>query len=896
MQDTANAKDLEDEMPLLRFLDETRSRSLRLQKESVKALRRFVSEPDFDTKEHRVHRAIAARVLLEHAEDDMARAVRKILDSLDWKPLEQIDYGILEIAQVLRAAVAAPALALSKGSFQAWYFIVREIYTAHDRDWVVGSARVNEKGWASAYVTSVCLKAALDLERALVRTAEFFDAVDEILKSAEVLDDPNIDRRWQEIEKSVIRASAEVTVAQLSKRTAIALEAPRKRDVVLDYLSGDKEGSLRHIAQCALDDVVLALESVIAEAEKFHTDEFPLEERSTDPKPGPVDEKPRKQALKEQELRRRRSESSTAHGTALESLKLAKLYADEALDAIKNFENERPRVAQVFRRVAAAVHDRVRPSHHYLSIVIDRQITAKSTEQLGKWEPAELAFAAATYCEYEPPRADDKGRLELAAKYLCDSVGSDGQAHPKKPFHHQEGSTMMIASTPFFLKAWTDVLRMTEMRLTEKIASKLLPYFEERQKIDARTGETRGWINEFGLPKAHPTAYSTANAVDTISTIVCVLDKAINGIVLKHFSVRRAGSGPGLDKLFYPDYGLAAMAANRDRDLDLDLPRATVAIEMQNMRAHILGAGVLEPLNSVVLYGPAGTGKTTLIEALAKTCKVPLVEVTPSDISKSGEDAVERHARVVFEALTLLTDAVVLFDEFDPVLRRRDPSGATPLNIFSFLTPGMLPKLKALNESAKSRRFAYALITNFIGTLDEAAVRQGRFDQKIGIYPPDPLSRLGYFCKLATGQCAAAPNAEKPLAVDEARLAEVVTVTGGLGMTALMAEGWFRGGIAGRVKDRPLDYVMSRCNKLIDMPAPEDRFVEAEGLRGKGQSAELEFLHWGLVHFWDEDVKNGAAASAPSADVLNTAKNGLTTALLKQKQDLEAAKAKAAAR
>ena len=49
------------------------------------------------------------------------------------------------------------------------------------------------------------------------------------------------------------------------------------------------------------------------------------------------------------------------------------------------------------------------------------------------------------------------------------------------------------------------------------------------------------------------------------------------------------------------------------------------------------------------------------------------MEVTPSDIIVGGAEAIERRAKTVFEALSLLTRVVILFDEFDPVLWRRKP-------------------------------------------------------------------------------------------------------------------------------------------------------------------------------------------------------------------------------
>jgi hypothetical protein len=148
---------------------------------------------------------------------------------------------------------------------------------------------------------------------------------------------------------------------------------------------------------------------------------------------------------------------------------------------------------------------------------------------------------------------------------------------------------------------------------------------------------------------------------------------------------------------------------------------------------------------SAVLYGPPGTGKTTLLQAVAKSADVPFVEVTPSDIIVAGGEQVEARARVVFEALSLLTRSVILFDEFEPVVGRRTAGGAQPSSVFAFLTPGMLPKLKKLHDRATKQRVAYALATNLLVDVDPAARRPGRFDLEIAVLHADVLSRMGRF-------------------------------------------------------------------------------------------------------------------------------------------------------
>jgi len=43
--------------------------------------------------------------------------------------------------------------------------------------------------------------------------------------------------------------------------------------------------------------------------------------------------------------------------------------------------------------------------------------------------------------------------------------------------------------------------------------------------------------------------------------------------------------------------------------------------------------------SSMILYGPPGTSKTTLAEAIAKELGWPLLTITPSDFVKDGDRA-----------------------------------------------------------------------------------------------------------------------------------------------------------------------------------------------------------------------------------------------------------------
>ena len=68
---------------------------------------------------------------------------------------------------------------------------------------------------------------------------------------------------------------------------------------------------------------------------------------------------------------------------------------------------------------------------------------------------------------------------------------------------------------------------------------------------------------------------------------------------------------------------------------------------------------------SAILFGPPGTGKTTLVEALAGAIDWSFVEVLASDFLSEGMDKVPAKADEIFEQLMELDRCVVLFDEID---------------------------------------------------------------------------------------------------------------------------------------------------------------------------------------------------------------------------------------
>jgi SpoVK/Ycf46/Vps4 family AAA+-type ATPase len=143
---------------------------------------------------------------------------------------------------------------------------------------------------------------------------------------------------------------------------------------------------------------------------------------------------------------------------------------------------------------------------------------------------------------------------------------------------------------------------------------------------------------------------------------------------------------------------------------------------------------------SVLLFGPPGTSKTTIVQAVADRLGWPVVFLSPGSFIEHGLEAIEASAQSVFERLQALRHVVVIFDECDELFRDRRPTETTPQfrNISAFVTASMLPKLQNLHDRGKVLFF---ICTNHADMMDPAVLRGGRTDHRIGVGPPDRLAR-----------------------------------------------------------------------------------------------------------------------------------------------------------
>jgi chloramphenicol 3-O-phosphotransferase len=805
-------KALEDEIEELEALDQVRIQSAELRDQGRKALR-----------------ASGLTWARESSMDD-ALVVKALCDRRDGPPKDRVAslerfqraagqpdlLPILRAARSMQALAAAPDSAFSEALLHYYYQIIRELYTADTPDWQFGGARASTgRGRASAFVTGECVRAILGFSRTLNNTGTFVRELRSYCQRKDRLANDGYPGSWRAIEWERLKVDFCTTVAPLLDNLALKLELPPATSglsLTIQTVDTFIETAPERIKQ-AVRKVVTSFDATLVTVHRQR---------------------------KEERRDARRERSRTGHVVACNALARGKVAAEEAaslqLANAATLPDELAKLAERFSRVAKEVRRIIEPARIYLATVLDRELTAAASRARPRWDPAEMAFAAASY-GFASGRFDDD-RLRRAGVCLSEELSERGLFRTGSPFHTAADGTEFGISGANVLGALAQLLEnVEEIPLDARLARRMLRYFSDAKKPFRGEGAHHGWCEQ---DHPDPVLRDTALSVISLDRVNRMLDARINQRVFRHFSVKRtiALKVPKLKELFYPDYGLRRNASvlNSEGYWKEEEP---IALVLERLRTHVLGLSRREraeaPLFSLILYGPPGTGKTTLAEALAKSADVPLVEITPSDIVSAGADVVERRARVVFKALALLTRVVIMFDEFDPILRRRNPKEAQP-TVFSFVTPGMFPKLKSLHEQAKRRGVAYVLVTNLIGALDGAAIRPGRFDCKLGVFPPDPLSREGRLLNEALEfrhACRAIPELDERYRdrwQDLAhRVRSVVQKTGGAQIDELTREGWFR---------RPADpREMPANSPFIYITGETDTLPEIESTEGPPKSA-----------------------------------------------------------
>lgn len=141
--------------------------------------------------------------------------------------------------------------------------------------------------------------------------------------------------------------------------------------------------------------------------------------------------------------------------------------------------------------------------------------------------------------------------------------------------------------------------------------------------------------------------------------------------------------------------------------------------------------------NGILLYGAPGNGKTVFAESLAGELGVALVTLTYGDVVSKWIGQTPRQISNCFAYAKANAPCVLFIDEVDSFLRPRDSQVGGPEDLK--ITNTLLTEIVTLRD----HRVVLVAATNYLSCLDPAAIREGRFDFKVEITPPDEPARVG---------------------------------------------------------------------------------------------------------------------------------------------------------
>ena len=185
----------------------------------------------------------------------------------------------------------------------------------------------------------------------------------------------------------------------------------------------------------------------------------------------------------------------------------------------------------------------------------------------------------------------------------------------------------------------------------------------------------------------------------------------------------------------------------------------------------------LPPRNGILLTGEPGNGKSFIAEALAGELGVDFFRFTQGDIASRWVNQTTEQLIAAFREAEQHPGCVFFIDELDSLLSQRSENAAA-----SGAGEGNKLVNTFLTHAEQLRRHQVILMgaTNHPELLDDAAIREGRFDFKIQVPPPDRAARgalagqLGKLCG-------------REIAISEDDMTLILDNTEGLAATRILA-------------------------------------------------------------------------------------------------------------
>jgi hypothetical protein len=233
-------------------------------------------------------------------------------------------------------------------------------------------------------------------------------------------------------------------------------------------------------------------------------------------------------------------------------------------------------------------------------------------------------------------------------------------------------------------------------------------------------GSAWSWRSEWEHSSSPPTSFMSTSVFAFLVSYYKCLDDILSKAAFKALGVVPYSRDPFNDRIKYPgDLGYIVK----------NYVIGPIKDDNKNL-AHY----------SIILFGPPGTSKTTISKKIAQDLEWPLLVINASIFLKSGLEKIDAEAERVFRLASYLKKVVVLFDEVEELVLRREPNenGVAADQKSRLLTTSMLPRI---NDLRSSSRIVFIFATNHVDQMDSAITRTGRFDCVHCVMPPNEKER-----------------------------------------------------------------------------------------------------------------------------------------------------------
>ena len=163
------------------------------------------------------------------------------------------------------------------------------------------------------------------------------------------------------------------------------------------------------------------------------------------------------------------------------------------------------------------------------------------------------------------------------------------------------------------------------------------------------------------------------------------------------------------------------------------------AVEIPIMHPELLKKYDIGNIKGILLFGPPGTGKTMLMQAVANEIgDVHVLSISGYDIAKYGPSQATAAVKEIFDRAKENAPAIVFVDEIDAIVPSRDTAHQTGLQLAGEF-------LEEFDKIKETTGVVVVAATNRPDVLDPAILRSGRFDRLIFMPPPDAEARTRIF-------------------------------------------------------------------------------------------------------------------------------------------------------